>query len=257
MLETTVRGCPLCRATAATTKRIVDGWTLAACDECGFVYSPTIRANTATELEFPDDYQPVWRARHRQIHRLLIGLLQPGETIVDVGAGFGELGLIVNESGRLSYIGFEPSVSVAEVARRRGVDMRAELFGPESLTEPVGAVVLDNVIEHLADPVGILTDCAGALRPGGILVVIVPNRYDARQLIPAWRDANQWIPPEHINYFTPRSLRRTLGQLNLEVRPFGFAALEAADLKYWPRAACERLGLFPFGLNFYGRLRRT
>jgi hypothetical protein len=71
---------------------------------------------------------------------------------VDVGAGFGALGPIVNESGRLSYIGFEPSISVAEVARRRGVDMRAELFGRDSLPEPVGAVVLDNVIEHLADP---------------------------------------------------------------------------------------------------------
>jgi SAM-dependent methyltransferase len=257
MLETTVRGCPLCRATAATTRRIVDDWTLVACDECGFLYAPTIRTNTATEMEFPDDYQPIWRARHRQIHRLLTGLLRPGETVVDVGAGFGALGPIVNESGRLSYIGFEPSISVAEVARRRGVDMRAELFGRDSLPEPVGAVVLDNVIEHLADPVALLADCAEALRPGGILVVIVPNRYDIRQLIPAWRDANHWIPPEHVNYFTPRSLRRTLGRLNLDARPFGFAALGAADLKYWPRAAAERLGLYPFGLNFYGRLRET
>ena len=187
-----------------------------------------IRTNTATELQFADDYQPIWRARHRQIHRLLTGLLQPGETIVDVGAGFGELGLVAEQGGELTYVGFEPSASVSAIARNRGVDMRAELFDDKSLSEPVGAVVLDNVIEHLADPVGLLESCVGALRPGGILVVIVPNRHDVRQLVPKWRDTNHWIPPEHINYFTPSSLRQVLGRLNVEVRPFGFAALDTA-----------------------------
>jgi hypothetical protein len=100
-----------------------------------------------------------------------------------------------------------------------------------------------------------MVDCVAALRPGGVLVVIVPNRFDARQMIPSWRAANHWIPPEHINYFTPRSLRRTLEQLDLEVRSFGFSALERADWKYWPRATGERLGVFPWGLNVYGRLR--
>lgn len=163
--------------------------------------------------------------------------------------------MITAQSGELAYVGFEPSATVAAVARNRGVDMRAELFESNSLAEPVGAVVLDNVIEHLVDPMGLLESCVHALRPEGILVVIVPNRHDIRQLIPRWRESNHWIPPEHINYFTPASLRRTLGQLNLEVHPFGFGALEFADWKYWPRALGEKVGLFPFGLNFYGRLR--
>lgn len=211
-----------------------------------------VRDDTATEVEVPDGYEPVWRARHRQIHRLLAGLLDVGETVVDVGAGFGELGLVAAEAGRVSYVGFEPSQSVAAAARRRGIDMRAELFGPDSLPDRVGAVVLDNVIEHVADPVGLLSDCVGALCPGGVLVVIVPNRYDARQLVPRWRDANHWIPPEHINYFTARSLRRALQGMGLTVRPFGFAALDRSDAKYWPRALGEQLRIFPFGLNVYG-----
>jgi SAM-dependent methyltransferase len=245
------RACPMCAATTSTTRRTVDSWELVTCDACGFLYAPTIREHTATELDLADGYQPVWRARHRQIHRLLAGLLGEGETVVDVGAGFGELGIVTQDAGRLRYIGYEPSETVSAAARRRGVDLRDELFGASSLAEPVGAVVLDNVIEHVADPVGLLSICANALRPGGALVVIVPNRYDVRQVMPRWRAANHWIPPEHINYFTARRLRRTLEGLGLTVRPFGFSALDRADWKYWPRAVGERLGIFPFGLNVY------
>jgi SAM-dependent methyltransferase len=249
---TVERSCPLCHATSVTERRRVDGWVLASCDTCGFLYAPTIRDDTATEVDLPDDYEPIWRARHRQIHRLLAGLLEPGETIVDVGAGFGELGLVTNETGRLHYVGFEPSETVASAAGRRGVEMRTEMFTRDRLSDQVGAVVLDNVAEHVADPVGLIEDCASVLRPGGVLVVIVPNRRDVRQVIPSWRRANHWIPPEHINYFTPGSIRRTMERAELDVQPFGFAALDRTEYKYWPRAALERVGLFPFGLNYYG-----
>jgi len=83
------------------------------------MYAPTVRDDTATEVDVPDDYEPVWQARHRQIHRLLAGLLDVGETVVDVGAGFGELGLVAASSGRVSYVGFEPSRSVAAAAEWR------------------------------------------------------------------------------------------------------------------------------------------
>lgn len=246
------RGCPLCDASQSTTRRTIDGWALATCDSCGFLHAPSIRSDTATELDLADDYVPVWRARHRQIHRLLEGLLDRDELIVDIGAGFGELGLVTNEVGRFVYQGYEPSHSVAAAARRRGVDMVSEFFAPSSIDEPAGAVVLDNVIEHVADPVGLLATAADSVRTGGAVVVIVPNRFDVRQAIPRWRDANHWIPPEHINYFTPSSLRRTLEALGLDVHPFGFAALGWRDVRYWPRALGERLGVFPFGLNVYG-----
>jgi SAM-dependent methyltransferase len=251
---TTQRACPLCSADAATVRRVADGWPLATCDGCGFLYAPTIRANTATEHEdLPEDYEPVSRARHAQVHRLLSRLLPEGATVADVGAGFGELGLVAAEAGRFRYIGFEPSVSITEVARRRGVDLRPELFDRSSLDEPPDAIVLDNVIEHVADPIGLLREADAALTPGGHLVVIVPNRHDLRQVVPQWRRANHWIPPEHINYFTAASLRRALEGLGHQVRPFGFRALRTEDWRYGPRAVGEVLGIHPFGLNVVSR----
>ena len=252
--ETTTRSCPICQEAHNTPRRTIDGWILATCDSCGFMYAPEIRANTATEFDLADDYEPVWRARHAQVHRLLERLLRPGATIVDVGAGFGGLGLLAQSEARFRYVGFEPSASVASAARRRGVDLRAELFLPDTLAEPVDAVVLDNVIEHVADPISLLRDCRSCLKPSGVLVTIVPNRHDIRQAVPKWRDANHWIPPEHINYFTADSLVTALEGLGLSVHPFGFAALELRDWQYWPRAALEQIGCYPFGLNMYGTL---
>jgi len=194
----------------------------------------------------------VWRARHRQIHQLLTKLLPEGDLIVDVGAGFAELGRFTAEAGRFRYLGFEPSKSVAAAARRRAVAVRADIFRLSSLGEPAGAVVLDNVIEHVADPVGLLGQTAAALRDGGVLVVIVPNRYDVRQIVPTWRAANHWIPPEHINYFTPKTLGGVFKALGLRARPFGFRALRSQDWRYWPRAALEGGHIYPFGLNCYG-----
>jgi SAM-dependent methyltransferase len=248
----TTRGCPVCGSTDRVEKRVVEGWELAACAGCGFLYAPRTRSNSATEVELEPDFEP-WRARHRQVERLLRRLVEPGDLVVDIGAGFGELGRLLSGSD-LRYVGFEPSISVSDASTMRGVTLRSEIFTPQSLEEPAGAVVLNNVIEHVIDPVGLLTDGANALRPGGVLVVIVPNRYDIRQALPSWRDSNHWIPPEHINYFSPASLRAMFARLGIESRPFGFKALTAHDWKYWPRAALEQVRVFPFGLNVYGRV---
>lgn len=248
------RPCPICGHVTAHPARRARGWTLSTCEACGFLYAPTVRANTAVEVVLPEGYEPVWRARHRQILRLLTPLLAENSLVVDIGAGFGELGRLIVRDGKFRYTGFEPSASTAAAARSRGVDLRAELFGPQSLEEPADAVVLDNVLEHLADPKALVRDAVEAIRPGGLLVVIVPNRWDVRQLHPRWRQANHWIPPDHINYFTAGSLKRLLTEAGLDsVRPFAFDALGVQDRRYWPRALLELIGVYPFGLNLYSR----
>jgi SAM-dependent methyltransferase len=246
------RNCPICDAHGGRLLRTVSGWEIIRCPNCAFVYTPTVRQTTASEVDLPKGYTPIWRARHRQIYHLIERKLRPGELIVDVGAGFAELGRIVHAASKHRYIGFEPSRSVSWQAAQRGILVRQELFTSDSLDQPADAVVLDNVLEHVSDPVALLQTCVGALRPGGLLVVIVPNCHDVRQIAPSWRRINHWIPPEHINYFTSQSLTKIMRDVGLRPRPFGFKALGAQDFKYWPRAILELLRVFPFGLNMYG-----
>lgn len=74
-------------------------------------------------------------------------------------------------------------------------------------------VWLNNVLEHVIDPVGLLTSLRRLVKAGGVLVVTVPNDGSAYQeaLLESDRIAERfWIAiPDHLAYFTYDSLRRT------------------------------------------------
>ena len=70
---------------------------------------------------------------------------------------------------------------------------------------------LDNVLEHVPDPAELLRRCRALTRPGGTLVVEVPNDFSALQnhLLEADHiDRPFWvILPDHLSYFNQSGLR--------------------------------------------------
>ena len=75
-------------------------------------------------------------------------------------------------------------------------------------------------LEHLPDPVGLLRDVAALLAPQGFLVIRVPNDFNVLQLSAqkTLGKAPWWVAvPDHVNYFTYRSLRGLLQRLGWEV----------------------------------------
>lgn len=73
-------------------------------------------------------------------------------------------------------------------------------------------VWLQNVLEHVIDPVALLRQLKTLTRPGGRLVVTVPNDFSRLQhtaLATGRIDRSFWIaPPDHLSYFCADSLRR-------------------------------------------------
>ena len=71
-------------------------------------------------------------------------------------------------------------------------------------------VMLDNVLEHVLDPLGLLVKLRELLEPQGVLVVDVPNDFSVLQehlLAKGYIDNRFWIvAPDHISYFGPESL---------------------------------------------------
>ena len=70
---------------------------------------------------------------------------------------------------------------------------------------------LDNVLEHVLDPAELLRRCRALTRPGGVLLVDVPNDFSALQLhllAAGHIDRPFWVAlPDHLSYFGAEGLR--------------------------------------------------
>lgn len=143
--------------------------------------------------------------------------LNLADPVLDVGCHTGEMVLVLRARG-LNAIGLEPNPRAAAVARAHGLPVIEQQIEYADLPEAYfGSIILSQVLEHTRDPYVVLGTVRRALRPGGVLYIVVPNATSA------WRRvfAQHWIHwhvPFHLFHFTPVSLRKLLRQCELDVR---------------------------------------
>jgi SAM-dependent methyltransferase len=109
-------------------------------------------------------------------------LLKPPEQldVLDVGSGYGHQSLEFARVCR-SVVGIEPTSEPYETAVARAADLPNLSFrrqGVEQLDDVAryDLIVLDNVYEHLPQQAEALVRVDRALRPGGVLYILTPNR---------------------------------------------------------------------------------
>lgn len=102
--------------------------------------------------------------------------------VLDVGSGYGHTAAALAKRCE-AVVGIEPSESLYEFAVEhylpadRG-NLEFQCQGAESLTEAeqFDLIVLDNVLEHVPDQEATLANITRALKPGGALYLLVPNK---------------------------------------------------------------------------------
>jgi len=82
-------------------------------------------------------------------------------------------------------------------------------------------IVMSSFLEHEINPLPVLRRCYERLRPGGNVVVKVPNYACLNRVIRGRRWCGfRW--PDHVNYFTPRTLTAMGAQAGLQVARMSF-----------------------------------
>jgi SAM-dependent methyltransferase len=244
-----VHTCPVCGAPgtdahALTGRDLLHGtpgtFHVAVCTACGSGRTLPEVTDDALRAYYPDSYQAYslpsgllglaarswWRLRLRRALRrdpleVLAGL--PPGAVLDVGCGRGDLGAALVERGWRA-VGIEPSEAACDVAARRGLDARHGTLGSVPLEpESFDAAVMSHSLEHMNDPRAALECVRRALRPGGVLVVSLPN-------FGSWqreRFGATWFAldlPRHRVHYTPASLRAALVGAGFDVRSLSTAS---------------------------------
>jgi ubiquinone/menaquinone biosynthesis C-methylase UbiE len=165
----------------------------------------------------PDDPEP-WAWRRRRA--LLLDAVKPGERVLDLGCGAGRFVAALREAGA-EPVGVELADAALERARRNvpGADFRLVADGSLPLGHgEIDLVWCSEVLEHVPDTIALLTEVRRVLKPGGRLLVTVPDhgRLKRTLIALALYDAHYDPLGQHVRFYTRRSLTRALHATGFE-----------------------------------------
>ena len=129
---------------------------------------------------------------------------RPGR-LLDLGCALGESLVVSKERGWAEHLGVEVSDYCVQAGRERGLNiMHQRDFLKNAPRDYFDLVLMQDVLEHVENPIDELSTAYSALRPGGIIFVSTPNISSlSRKLL--GRFWYHFKPGEHIIYFSPQS----------------------------------------------------
>jgi 2-polyprenyl-3-methyl-5-hydroxy-6-metoxy-1,4-benzoquinol methylase len=244
--------CPLCGGNATSALTNLDrhdlGLKLVACRRCGLgMISPRPEAPWFDEF-YANTYWPIYiSSRFKDLDDMYIGdrcveraqqiftaitpmFPHPPSSYLDVGCGQGAM--LVEFHKRYptaKCFGVESSRDAVEFCRRRhGISIEAAHWNsvePDNLTGPFDLITLIHVIEHVLDPVDVLTRAVQRLPETGIIYVEVPDLLSDK-----W-SGKDFFHIAHVWYFHEIALRNLFLRCGLDVVSVTRGATEV-----WPWA---------------------
>jgi SAM-dependent methyltransferase len=136
--------------------------------------------------------------------------------VLDIGCGFGET-LGYHKTRGCDVYGVEADENVKRVAEKYNYNVHIGLFDPEKYPSSYfDYVTLDQVLEHVQNPVEVLQGVAQILKPGGMAILSVPNAHGwgARLFRRRWIN---WHVPYHMQFYSTQSMRLALEKVGLEL----------------------------------------
>ncbi len=230
------RACPVCQATAGqavyrqeftqySEGTLMQGFDLTICSVCGAAYADRIPSQTEFDRYYKEmsKYEYSDRngvqtetdiTRFKEIAALLEPSLKTDDAILDIGCATGGLLAEFKRRGYHHVAGVDPSPQcVARMRQLYDIHGEVKVIGELAAEAPVANMaILIGVLEHIRDVDMAVKAVKACLKPLGGLYVEVPDatRYDRHFSAPY-----QFFSMEHVNYFSPASLRNLMARHGL------------------------------------------
>jgi 2-polyprenyl-3-methyl-5-hydroxy-6-metoxy-1,4-benzoquinol methylase len=226
-MDPNVPACPVCESRGISELETYfdpvgrQGYVVLACSACELVFSrPFVFPGGGwyEKYNYVCGYSETVGVNNERFAYFLNSLPAPHRgRLLDVGCASGYFMKLAADRGYAAE-GLEVDSRFVALARAAGhPEVSIGLLDEDFARRRAGefeAVSTMEVLEHVDDPIGFLRLAGEVLKPGGFLLVSVP---DNRRPTPFGRDVWDY-PPHHLTRWTPKALKLALEKAGFEIQ---------------------------------------
>ena len=227
--EATSPACICCGQAAAQTVYEVRSFPISRCSNCGLGRT-TLDKDFDLEKYYSESYfngdvddgyadylgsENVLRPEFGRTATHLLAHSRSKGALLEFGCAYGFF--LMEAAPFFTRVeGIELCQDAVRFCRSRGLDVARGVVDAATLRGPYDAAVGLDVIEHIPDPHEAVKLIASRLNPGGTILLTTGDWRSllARAMGPRWR---LMTPPQHLSFFTPRSMTLMLEAAGLRV----------------------------------------
>ncbi len=162
---------------------------------------------------FEKIYQLIKKTTIQQKLKLVLKQQKNKGVLLDVGCGTGDFLAAALASG-WQIKGYEPNEKARKIAQNKGVEL---IQSTQDLPEKsVDVITMWHVLEHVPDVKAQIAELKRLVKPGGTIVIAVPNykSFDAKHYQNYWA---AYDVPRHLWHFSKKSIQGLFAEQNLEL----------------------------------------